>query len=35
MLGFAIEKVSRAKYRYVFGDRDEERSTLVAARKSS
>jgi SAM-dependent methyltransferase len=35
MLGFAIEKVSRAKYRYMFGDRDEERSTLVAVRESS
>lgn len=35
MLGFAIEKVSRAKYRYMFGDRDEERATLVAVREPS
>jgi SAM-dependent methyltransferase len=35
MLGFAIEKVSRAKYRYMYGDRDEERSTIVAVRESS
>ena len=35
MLGFAIEKVSRAKYRYMYGERDEERSTIVAVRKSS
>ena len=32
MLGFAIEKVSSANYRYMYGDRDEERSTLVARR---
>jgi SAM-dependent methyltransferase len=35
MLGFAIEKVSRAKYRYMYADRDEERSTIVAVRESS
>ena len=34
MLGFAIEKVSRANYRYMYGDRDEERATLVAVRES-
>jgi SAM-dependent methyltransferase len=34
MLGFAIEKVSRAKYRYMYADRDEERSTIVAVRES-
>ena len=32
MLGFTIEKISRAKYYYMYGDRDEERSTIVAAR---
>jgi SAM-dependent methyltransferase len=32
MLGFAIEKVSSATYRYVYADRDEERSTIVARR---
>jgi hypothetical protein len=32
MLGFTIEKVSRAKYHYMYGKRDEERSTIVAAR---
>ena len=35
MLGFAIENVSRAKYRYMYGDRDEERWTIVAVRESS
>jgi len=35
MLGFAIEKVSRAKYRYMYGERDEERATIVAVRESS
>jgi len=35
MLGFAIEKVSRAKYRYMYAGRDEERSTIVAVRESS
>jgi SAM-dependent methyltransferase len=35
MLGFAIEKISRSQYRYMYGDRDEERSTLVAVRKSN
>ena len=35
MLGFSIEKVSRAKYRYMYGDRDEERATIVALRQSS
>ena len=34
MLGFTIEKVSRAKYRYMFGNRDEERSPIGAARSS-
>jgi len=33
MLGFTIEKVSTAKYRYMYGDRDEERSTIVAVRQ--
>lgn len=32
MLGFAIEKVSSASYRYMYGERDEERSTIVAVR---
>jgi SAM-dependent methyltransferase len=35
MLGFTIEKVSRGKYRYMFGERDEERTTLVGVRGSS
>jgi SAM-dependent methyltransferase len=35
MLGFEIEKVSRSSYRYMFGDRDEERSTIVATRRFS
>jgi len=35
MLGFAIERVSRGKYRYMYGDRDEERSTFVAVREAS
>lgn len=35
MLGFAIEKVSRSNYRYMYGGRDEERATIVAARQSS
>ena len=35
MLGFAIEKVSHGKYRYMYGERDEERSTIVALRQSS
>jgi len=33
MLGFSIVKISRAKYYYVHGDRFEERSTIVAARR--
>lgn len=33
MLGFTIEKVSHSKYYYMYGDRLEERSTLVAIRK--
>ena len=32
MLGFSIRKVSRAKYYYMYGDRFEERSTIVAVR---
>lgn len=32
MLGFTIEKVSHSKYYYMYGDRLEERSTLVAVR---
>ena len=32
MLGFSIEKISRAKYYYMYGDREEERSTIVAVR---
>ena len=35
ILGFAIEKVSRSHYRYMYGNRDEERATLVAMRRSS
>jgi SAM-dependent methyltransferase len=35
MLGFAIERVSRASYRYMYGERDEERATVVAVRQSS
>jgi hypothetical protein len=34
MLGFSIAKVSHAKYYYMYGDRLEERSTLVAVRNS-
>lgn len=33
MLGFEIEKVSRASYRYLYGGRDEERATIVAVRR--
>jgi SAM-dependent methyltransferase len=32
MLGFSIAKVSQAKYYYMYGDRFEERSTIVAVR---
>lgn len=32
MLGFSIAKVSHAKYYYMYGDRWEERSTIVAVR---
>ena len=32
MLGFTIAKVSHSKYYYMYGDRLEERSTLVAVR---
>src|SRR5882762_3318565 len=32
MLGFSIAKVSHAKYYYMYGDRFEERSTIVAVR---
>ncbi|HEV7476011.1 MAG TPA: class I SAM-dependent methyltransferase [Pyrinomonadaceae bacterium] len=32
MLGFSIKKVSHAKYYYMYGDRFEERSTIVAVR---
>ena len=32
MLGFSITKVSHAKYYYMYGDRFEERATIVAAR---
>ena len=32
MLGFSITKVSSAKYYYMYGDRFEERSTIVANR---
>ncbi len=32
MLGFSIAKVTTAKYRYMHGDRFEERSTIVAVR---
>lgn len=32
MLGFKIAKVSQAKYYYMYGDRFEERSTIVAVR---
>jgi SAM-dependent methyltransferase len=35
MLGFEIEKISRANYYYMYGDRDEERATIVARRRSS
>ena len=35
MLGFVIEKVGRSHYRYMYGNRDEERATLVAARQPS
>src|SRR2546423_3892064 len=33
MLGFEIEKVSPANYYYMYGDREEERSTIVAIRR--
>jgi hypothetical protein len=32
MLGFRIASVSHAKYYYMYGDRFEERSTIVAVR---
>lgn len=32
MLGFRIERVSHAEYYYMYGDRFEERSTIVAVR---
>jgi hypothetical protein len=32
MLGFSIAKVSHSKYYYMYGDRLEERSTIVAVR---
>ncbi len=35
ILGFAIEKVSRSRYRYMYGNRDEERATVIAVRRSS
>ena len=35
MLGFEIEKISRAHYYYMYGDRDEERATIVARRRAS
>ena len=35
MLGFEIEKISRAAYYYMYGDRDEERATIVARRRAS
>jgi SAM-dependent methyltransferase len=33
MLGFSIAKVTKAEYRYMHGDRFEERSTIVAVRE--
>ena len=35
MLGFEIERVNRATYYYMYGDRDEERATIVAVRRAS
>jgi SAM-dependent methyltransferase len=35
MLGFEIERIKKAAYYYMYGDRDEERSTIVAVRRSS
>jgi len=35
MLGFSIVRVSQAKYYYMYGDRFEERSTIVAVRDKS
>ena len=35
MLSFEIEKISRATYYYMYGDRDEERATIVARRRAS
>jgi len=35
MLGFEIERVNRATYYYMYGDRHEERSTIVVARRAS
>ena len=32
MLGFSIAKISHAKFYYMYGDRFEERSTIVAVR---
>jgi SAM-dependent methyltransferase len=32
MLGFSLARVSHAKYHYMYGDRFEERSTIVAVR---
>ena len=33
MLGFSIARVSHSNYYYMYGDRFEERSTIVAARQ--
>jgi len=35
MLGFEIASVTRAQFYYMYGDRFEERSTIVATRKAS
>ena len=35
MLGFEIEKVSRSRYYYMYGDREEERGTIVALRRGT
>jgi SAM-dependent methyltransferase len=35
MLGFEIERIKKAAYYYMYGDRNEERSTIVATRRPS
>ena len=35
MLGFEIERIKKAAYYYMYGDRHEDRSTIVAVRRSN